>query len=170
MGRWRGAAAARHLRPPHRPSPGLCALPSGRLPGAEARPLRRSVAAVLADHDRDDAHAMGRHHWCLPGDAVPLPDDDPHGLAEVHHDVPDACQWAARWRAPARALSATLPEDRPLGVVALDTVRGATALSSHASYRTAGPARTRVGRIVTDQGMGEAKGRCVVVCRLGHLH
>lgn len=117
------------------------------------------------EYDRDDAHALGRHHWCLPGDAVPLPDADPHGEQD-YDDKPDACRWAARWRGAVLALAPNLPEDRPLGVVAL----GPVPLSSHASYRTAGPARTRAGRRPGDATMGAAKARCVVVCKLGHLH
>jgi hypothetical protein len=121
------------------------------------------------DHDRADAHALGRHHWCLPGDALPLPDDDPHGLLVDYGDDHDACRWAARWRATALALAETLPDDRPLGVVALEP-GGPRPLSSHASYRTAGPARTRAGRRPGDDGYAESKARAVIVCALGHLH
>lgn len=143
---------------------------------AVACPLRRHNRSepmwreCWHDQDREDGHALGRHHWCLPGDALPLPDEDPYGEQEDYGDSPDACRWAARWRAGALALAPTLPEDRPLGVVALDPALGAVPMSSHASYRTAGPARTRAGRRPGDDGMGEAKGRAVVVCRLSHIH
>lgn len=152
------------------PLPGCVRCPAVACPARRHERSDDQWRQCWHDHDRDDAHAMGRHHWCLPGDALPLTDDDPHGLAQDHHDGPDACRWAARWRAAALALAPTLPHERPLGVVALDPERGPTPLSSHASYRTAGPARTRAGRRPGDDTMGAAKARCVVVCRLGHLH
>lgn len=142
---------------------------------AVACPLRRhnrrdeQWAQCWHDHDREDAHALGHHRWCLPGDSVPLPDSDPFGENE-EYDRPDACRWAARWRAAALAHAASLPEDRPLGVVLLDPARGAVPLSSHESYRTACPARTRAGRRPGDAMMSAAKARALVVCRLGHLH
>ncbi|SDO87245.1 hypothetical protein SAMN04489867_0812 [Pedococcus dokdonensis] len=87
-----------------------------------------------------------------------------------HDDHPDACRWAARWRAPVLALAATIPDDRPLGVVLLGPAHGLVRLSSHAQYRTAGPARSRAGRMPGDDSMSEAKARAAVVCRLGHIH
>jgi hypothetical protein len=119
------------------------------------------------DHDRADAHTLGRHHWCLPGDALPLPLDDPHGEHGDTGTGPDACRWAALWRAPVLALAGTLPPALPLGVVALDPARGPVPVSAHESYRTAGP--TRVGRRPGDETMAEAKSRAVVVCSLGHI-
>jgi hypothetical protein len=142
------------------------------------------VACPIRRHDRRDpmwgecwhaqdraiGHAIGDHRDCLAGDAVPLPDSDPHGLNEPREDSADACQWAARWRAAALELAATLPEGRGLGVVLLDPARGAVPQSSHASYRTAGPARTRAGRRPGDSGYAASKSRAVVVCTVGHLH
>ena len=122
------------------------------------------------DHDREDAHALGNHRWCLPGDATRLPDGDPHGEDADYSDGPDACRWAARWREAVLALAPTLTEGRPLGVVALDPVRGVVPMSTHESYRTAGPARTRAGKRPDDETMGAAKARALVLCRRGHLH
>jgi hypothetical protein len=121
------------------------------------------------DHDRADGHALGDHRDCLPGDAMPLPDVDPHGEHHDHEDGPDACRWAARWRDQAAALAAP-PAIRPLAVVALTEATGARMVGSHASYRTAGPHRTAVGKRPGDLGTGWAKARAVVVCEHGHLH
>lgn len=49
------------------------------------------------DLDRGFAHARSDHRWCLPGDALPLPDADPYGLDTDQGDDPDRCRWAARW-------------------------------------------------------------------------
>lgn len=122
------------------------------------------------DHDRDDAHALGRHHWCLPGDARPLPDDDPHALCADHHDTANACHWAGRWRAAALALAATLPGARPLGVVLLDPVRGPGPGPRIPGTRGPGPGPDPRRPRSSDETMAGAKARAVVVCRLAHIH
>lgn len=140
-----------------------------------ACPVRRhnrhddTWAQCWHDFDRANEHALGDHRWCLPGDATGLPDADPYGDQLAYGDTADACRWAARWRAAALALVGTLPTGRPLGVVLLDPVTGPRPVSSHESYRTAGPARTRAGRRPGDM-MADAKRRAVVVCPLGHVH
>lgn len=121
--------------------------------------------------DRDNAHALGDHRDCLPGDALALGDDDPHGEEyDIGSDGSDACRWAARWRVGSAALAGAATADRPLVVVALDPITGPHPVALHASYRTAGPHRTRIGRRPTDALMGEAKARALVVCAFGHLH
>lgn len=121
--------------------------------------------------DRDNAHALGDHRDCLPGVALALGNDDPHGEEyDTGADSPDACRWAARWRADAVVLAAGTTPDQPLAVVALDSATGPRIMAMHTSYRTAGPHRTRTGRRPGDEIMAEAKSRAVVVCSLGHLH
>jgi hypothetical protein len=166
---------------PTEPEPDHCDPHTAPLAGcvrceSVACPVRRhnrSPAGLWAEcwHpvDRENAHALGEHRWCLPGDAEPLDDADPYGENADYGDDPDRCRWAARWRAAVLALVSTLPEGRPLGVVLLDPVTGPRGLSSHESYRTAGPARTRAGRRPGEL-IGYAKGRAVVICTLGHVH
>ncbi|WP_158441272.1 hypothetical protein [Kribbella steppae] len=121
--------------------------------------------------DRDNAHALGDHRDCLPGDALALAEDDPHGEEyDTDSDGPDACRWAARWRTAAAALGDSTTADQPLAVVALDPATGPHLVALHANYGTAGPHRTRIGRRSGDALMSEAKARALVVCTWGHLH
>jgi hypothetical protein len=95
----------------------------------------------------DLGHATGDHRWCLPG---------------------TGCAWAERWRGLLLAYAVENPDPaHPLLVVTLRTGR-ILPTSRHGSYRTAGPARTRIGR---GTGDGSPKGWALVLCPAGgHLH
>ena len=84
-------------------------------------------------HEQIAAHCVlvSDHRWCA---------------------ADDGCDWADRWREPLLTYADEHAADdlaRPLLVVTIRTGRILPA-SRHSSYRTAGPARTRAGRLPND--------------------